>query len=96
MTRTNHLLLAAAFALSLGSTAQAFTGDSADEPFSIQGRPQVMALSLPRLDLGSEAYPSTAGLGASGGQVTNQVIREGVPAYQHGFDVGSEAYPAAG
>jgi hypothetical protein len=92
MTSTKPILLAAA--LALGSTAQAFTGDSQDEPFSIQGRPQVFAHSTPGLDLGSDAYPTTVGLGAdSAGQIMNHVTREGVPSYQHGFDTGFEVYP---
>lgn len=94
MTSTKTILLAAAVVLTLGSTAQAFTGDSQDEPFSIQGRPQVFAYSVPRLDLGSEAYLSTRGQGAGEqGLTRNQVTREGVAAYQRGFDTGSEAYP---
>jgi hypothetical protein len=95
MTSTKHVLLTAALALALGNTAQAFTGDSQDEPFSLQGRSQVFNRSLPELNVGSEAYPSTAGQGGAGdGRVTNHVTREGVPSYQHGFDTGAEAYPA--
>jgi len=82
-------------ALALAGTAQAFTGDSRDEPFSIQDRPQVFAYGMPTLDLGSEAYITTRGQGAGEqGLIRNQVMREGVAAYQHGFDTGSEAYPA--
>ncbi len=55
----------------------------------------MFALSTPRIDVGAEAYLTTAGLGAGeAGKVTNYVIRDGVPAYQRGFDTGSEAYLA--
>lgn len=91
MTRT-QLALAAAALIALTAPALASDGDQGPAP----GRPQVFALTLPRLDLGTEAYPATAGLGAGeAGQVTGTVVRDRVPAYQRGFDAGTESAPAA-
>ncbi len=65
-----------------------------NEPGFRPGSPQLFAIGAPRLDLGSQAYPSTATLGAEQtGRAVNHVTRAQVPAYQHGFDVGSQAYP---
>ena len=86
------LLLASLLALAaVPALAQ---GVGTNEPASAQGRPQVFAISTMRLDLGAQAYPSTAALGADqASRGVNHVTRERVPAYQHGFDVGSQAYP---
>jgi hypothetical protein len=90
MTST-HLALAAAL-IALAAPALASDGDQGPAP----GRAQVFALAAPRLDLGSEAYLSTTGLGAVGEQGrTATVVRTGVPAYQHGVDTGAETAPAA-
>ena len=65
-----------------------------NEPASPRSRPQVFAIGAPRLDVGSLAYPSTATLGADQtGRAVNHVTRDRVPAYQHGFEVGGQAYP---
>lgn len=86
------LLLASLLALAaVPALAQ---GVGTNEPASAQGRPQVFAISAVQLDIGSQAYPSTAALGADQTSVgVNHVTRERVPAYQHSFDVGSQAYP---
>ncbi len=86
------LLIAALLALTAVPALAQGVGNS--EPGFVPGRAQVFAIGAPRLDLGSQAYPSTATLGAE--QISrgvNHVTRERVPAYQHGFDVGSQAYP---
>ena len=87
------LLLAALLALAaVPALAQ---GAGTNEPASLQARPQVFAIGAPRLDIGAQAYPSTSALGTDQTrQGVNHVTREQVPAYQHGFDVGSQAYPA--
>lgn len=86
------LLLAALLALTaVPALAQ---GVGSNEPSSMQGRPQIFVIGAPRLDLGAQAYPSTETLGAGQGpQGVNHVTRVRVPAYQLGFDVGSQAYP---
>jgi hypothetical protein len=90
MTRTKYPLLVSAALFALGGSALAGDGDQGPSP----GLPQAFERSAPRLDLGSEAYPSTVGLGPnSAGEFTNHVTRNGTPAHQRGFDVGSEAYP---
>jgi len=86
---SKHLALTAATLLALA--APAFASDGDQGPYPAEVRTQAFALSTPRLDLGSEAYLTTTGLGAGEeGRRTNGVIRNGVPAYQHGFDTGSE------
>ncbi len=89
---TKPFLLAAMLALAaVPALAQ---GVGTNEPASMRDSPQFFAPSAPRLDLGSQAYPTTAALGTDpAGRVTNHVTREAVPAYQFGFDVGSQAYP---
>ncbi len=90
MTSTKCILLIPVALVALGGTALAGDGDQGPSP----GLPQVFVYSPARIDVGSETYPSTVGLGpASAGEFTNHVTRDGVPAYQHGFDVGSETYP---
>lgn len=91
MLRVTPLVVAAAFAL-----AGAAHGHEDDgELFGLHGKPHASTMSRPRLDPGSEAYPSTLDQGEDWtGNATNRVTREGVPAYQHDPDVGSEAYPA--
>lgn len=93
MPTVRTILLAAATASSLTGPALAGDGDQGG-PFPMWGRAQVFAFGPPRLDVGSESYPSTNGLGAGeedGG--TNHVLRSAVPAYQRRFDTGSQAYP---
>ena len=89
---TKPVLLAALLALvAVPALAQ---GVGTHEPASMRGRPQVFAIGAPRLDVGSQAYPSTATLGPDQtSRVVNHVTREKVPAYQLGFDVGGKAYP---
>ena len=86
------LLFAALLALAAGpALAQ---GVGSNEPASMQGRPQTFAISIPLLDVGSRAYPSTAAFGADQAiRGVNHVTRQQVPAYQHGFEVGGQAYP---
>ena len=94
MFATKRFVLAAAALLALGGTA--FAGDGYEGPAQGRGQAQVFAFSVPRLDVGSAAYPSTIGVGAAEpGAVTNHVTRGAVPAYQRGFDTGAEAYPTA-
>ena len=92
-TSTKPLLLATL--LALAAVPALANGADNNELASVQGRPQVFAIGAPRLDLGAQPYPSTVALGADqASQGVNHVTRERVPAYQHGFDVGSQAYPA--
>ncbi len=85
---------AVAALLALAAVPALAQGVGNNEPASMQGRPQIFAVSAVQLDLGAQAYPSTAALGADQpSQGVNHVTRERVPAYQHGFDMGSQAYP---
>ncbi len=86
------LLLAALLAL---AAAPAFAqGVGSNEPTSASILPQHFAVGAGRLDIGAQAYPSTAALGADmASQGVNHVTRAQVVAYQSGFDVGSQAYP---
>ena len=89
---TRPLLIAALLAFAAVPALAQGVGNN--EPSFMPGHTQVFAIGAPRLDLGSQAYPSTATLGSDqAGRGVNHVTRERVPAYQHGFDVGSQAYP---
>lgn len=69
-------------------------GVATNEPALAGGRPQHVAVGARRLDVGAQAYPNTATLGSDqASRGVNHVTRARVPAYQHGFDVGSQAYP---
>ncbi len=81
--------------LALAAVPALAQGVGNNEPASMKDRAQMFAIGAPRLDVGAQAYPSTAALGADqASRGVNHVTREEVPAYQHGFDVGSQAYPA--
>jgi hypothetical protein len=95
MFDARQILLAAVAltALAMPTLASA-ENEATNEPSSMQGRPQVFAVGASRVDVGSEQYPSVISQGADAPGSVNRVTRWAVPAYQGGFDVGSEAYPA--
>jgi hypothetical protein len=92
MTSIKHILLVPGALLALA--VPAFAGDGDQGPFLMQAHPPALQRTVPGRDVGSEAYPATIGLGAANpSEFTNHVLRDRVPAYQRGFDVGAESYP---
>ncbi len=92
------ILLSAVAALAIVSGAYASEG--AGDPFGRAGEQQSFAVNIPRQDTGSQAYPGGASQVVTWSNLAmvassaNHVIAHNVPAYQQGFDTGSEQMPA--
>ncbi len=90
------MLLSAVTALALVGSAYAASPDQV----SRAGEHQNFGVNIPRRDTGSEAYPggtsqivgwNNSAMAASSANHVSTARR--VPAYQHGFDTGSEQMP---